>query len=263
MCSCGRHSSPRRHRNRLAACNEQQGSARPLTRNCRAVQLLPKRPHADPHLQGGYEETMTNGIAAFCVGEQRHIIQISDADAAAIVNAKSPPNPVQGPLIDNSVGPQGLERIRRNCTEAKRCRPYRVSSVVSAMDILGKISQPAQLAALRRQQRLGWPTDRDLLQRRPHEDTLVQTTGSGRSQITSIPRERLRSARYGTFRVVSYTRCRRATHLDPLDERVDQIVAKVRAEVGHPFEPFARGNPFPVRNKSNWRLRNLVSPLCG
>jgi len=49
---------------------------------------------------------MTNGIAAFCVGEQRHIIQISDADAAAIVNAKSPPNPVQGPLIDNSVGPR-------------------------------------------------------------------------------------------------------------------------------------------------------------
>lgn len=47
-----------------------------------------------PVYKGSYEETMTAGIAAFRAGEAPHIIQIFDAGAATIINAKGAVLPV-------------------------------------------------------------------------------------------------------------------------------------------------------------------------
>lgn len=41
-----------------------------------------------PTYKGGYEDTMTAGIAAFRAKQQPNIIQIFDAGAATIINAK-------------------------------------------------------------------------------------------------------------------------------------------------------------------------------
>ena len=48
-----------------------------------------------PVYKGGYEDTMTAGIAAFRAKQQPHIIQIFDAGAATIINAKGAVFPVQ------------------------------------------------------------------------------------------------------------------------------------------------------------------------
>ncbi len=48
-----------------------------------------------PVFKGGYEETMTAGISAFRAGEAPHIIQIFDAGAATIINAKGAAVPVE------------------------------------------------------------------------------------------------------------------------------------------------------------------------
>ena len=47
-----------------------------------------------PTYKGGYEDTMTAGIAAFRAKQQPHIIQIFDAGAATIINAKGATVPV-------------------------------------------------------------------------------------------------------------------------------------------------------------------------
>lgn len=56
-----------------------------------------------PIYKGGYEETMTAGIAAFRAKEAPHIIQIFDAGAATIINAKGAVYPVASLLNDNGV----------------------------------------------------------------------------------------------------------------------------------------------------------------
>lgn len=56
-----------------------------------------------PIYKGGYEETMTAGIAAFRAGEAPNIIQIFDAGAATIINAKGAVYPVAQLLTDNGV----------------------------------------------------------------------------------------------------------------------------------------------------------------
>jgi sn-glycerol 3-phosphate transport system substrate-binding protein len=48
-----------------------------------------------PVFKGSYEETMTAGISAFRAGEAPHIIQIFDAGAATIINAKGAAVPVE------------------------------------------------------------------------------------------------------------------------------------------------------------------------
>jgi len=53
-----------------------------------------------PTYKGGYEDTMTAGIAAFRAKEQPHIIQIFDAGAATIINAKGATVPVAD-LMEN------------------------------------------------------------------------------------------------------------------------------------------------------------------
>ncbi|MCR9221047.1 MAG: extracellular solute-binding protein [Alphaproteobacteria bacterium] len=53
--------------------------------------------------KGGYEDTMTAGIAAFRGGEQPHIIQIFDAGAATIINAPGAVYPVEDLLRDQGV----------------------------------------------------------------------------------------------------------------------------------------------------------------
>mgnify|MGYP000359713495 FL=1 len=62
---------------------------------------------ADYHLvavnKGGYEDTMTAGIAAFRAKNQPNIIQIFDAGAATIINAKGAVKPVQDLLEENNV----------------------------------------------------------------------------------------------------------------------------------------------------------------
>ena len=57
-----------------------------------------------PVYKGGYEDTMTAGIAAFRAGEQPHIIQIFDAGAATIINAKGAVLPVEDLLSKHGVG---------------------------------------------------------------------------------------------------------------------------------------------------------------
>ena len=53
-----------------------------------------------PTYKGGYEDTMTAGIAAFRAKEQPHIIQIFDAGAATIINAKGATAPVADLMKD-------------------------------------------------------------------------------------------------------------------------------------------------------------------
>lgn len=53
--------------------------------------------------KGGYEDTMTAGIAAFRANNQPNIIQIFDAGAATIINAKGAVKPVQDLLEANDV----------------------------------------------------------------------------------------------------------------------------------------------------------------
>lgn len=53
--------------------------------------------------KGGYEDTMTAGIAAFRANNQPNIIQIFDAGAATIINAKGAVKPVQDLLEANNV----------------------------------------------------------------------------------------------------------------------------------------------------------------
>lgn len=53
--------------------------------------------------KGGYEDTMTAGIAAFRANNQPNIIQIFDAGAATIINAKGAVKPVQDLLEENDV----------------------------------------------------------------------------------------------------------------------------------------------------------------
>lgn len=54
--------------------------------------------------KGGYEDTMTAGIAAFRAKNQPHIIQIFDAGAATIINAKGATYPVADLLEKYGVG---------------------------------------------------------------------------------------------------------------------------------------------------------------
>ncbi len=56
-----------------------------------------------PTYKGGYEDTMTAGIAAFRAKEQPHIIQIFDAGAATIINAKGATVPVADLMTDFSI----------------------------------------------------------------------------------------------------------------------------------------------------------------
>jgi sn-glycerol 3-phosphate transport system substrate-binding protein len=56
-----------------------------------------------PIYKGGYEETMTAGIAAFRAGEAPNIIQIFDAGSATIINAKGAVYPVASLLNENGV----------------------------------------------------------------------------------------------------------------------------------------------------------------
>ncbi len=56
-----------------------------------------------PVYKGGYEDTLTAGIAAFRAGEQPNIMQVFDAGAATIIGAKGASIPVQDLLSDNGV----------------------------------------------------------------------------------------------------------------------------------------------------------------
>ncbi len=49
----------------------------------------------EPVFKGGYEETLTAGIAAFRAGEQPNIMQVFDAGAATIINARGATIPAQ------------------------------------------------------------------------------------------------------------------------------------------------------------------------
>ncbi|TBR38133.1 extracellular solute-binding protein [Marinomonas agarivorans] len=57
-----------------------------------------------PIYKGTYEETMTAGISAFRAGEAPHIIQIFDAGAATLMNAKGAAKSVQEIMIENGYG---------------------------------------------------------------------------------------------------------------------------------------------------------------
>jgi sn-glycerol 3-phosphate transport system substrate-binding protein len=54
--------------------------------------------------KGGYEDTMTAGIAAFRAKTQPHIIQVFDAGAATIINAKGALVPVADLMVKYGVG---------------------------------------------------------------------------------------------------------------------------------------------------------------
>ena len=54
--------------------------------------------------KGGYEDTMTSGIAAFRAKTQPHLIQIFDAGAATIINAKGATYPVADLMIKYGKG---------------------------------------------------------------------------------------------------------------------------------------------------------------
>ena len=56
-----------------------------------------------PTYKGGYEDTMTAGIAAFRAKQQPHIIQIFDAGAATIINAKGATVPVADLMKDFNI----------------------------------------------------------------------------------------------------------------------------------------------------------------
>ncbi|WP_319528891.1 extracellular solute-binding protein [uncultured Cohaesibacter sp.] len=55
----------------------------------------------NPIFKGGYEDTLTAGIAAFRAGEQPNIIQVFDAGSATIIGAKGATVPVQDLLSEN------------------------------------------------------------------------------------------------------------------------------------------------------------------
>lgn len=59
--------------------------------------------HLDPIYKGNYEENMTAGIAAFRARKSPNIIQIFDAGAATIINAKGAVVPVEDLLKNNGV----------------------------------------------------------------------------------------------------------------------------------------------------------------
>ena len=54
--------------------------------------------------KGGYEDTMTAGIAAFRAKQQPHLIQIFDAGAATIINAKGATVPVADLMVKYGAG---------------------------------------------------------------------------------------------------------------------------------------------------------------
>ena len=56
-----------------------------------------------PVFKGGYEDTLTAGIAAFRAGEQPNILQVFDAGSATIIGAKGATIPVQDLLSDNGI----------------------------------------------------------------------------------------------------------------------------------------------------------------
>ncbi|HHC29427.1 MAG TPA: extracellular solute-binding protein, partial [Rhodobacterales bacterium] len=55
----------------------------------------------EPIYKGGYEDTLTAGIAAFRAGEQPNILQVFDAGAATVIGAKGATVPAQDLLNDN------------------------------------------------------------------------------------------------------------------------------------------------------------------
>ena len=57
-----------------------------------------------PTYKGGYEDTMTAGIAAFRARQQPNIIQIFDAGAATIINAKGATVPVEDLMKEHAGG---------------------------------------------------------------------------------------------------------------------------------------------------------------
>ncbi|MGB7327361.1 MAG: extracellular solute-binding protein [Rubripirellula sp.] len=57
-----------------------------------------------PTYKGGYEDTMTAGIAAFRAGQHPNIIQIFDAGAATIINAKGATIPVADLMAEHAGG---------------------------------------------------------------------------------------------------------------------------------------------------------------
>jgi sn-glycerol 3-phosphate transport system substrate-binding protein len=64
-----------------------------------------------PTYKGGYEDTMTAGIAAFRAGQQPHLIQIFDAGAATIINAPGATIPVEDLLSQHGDGFNGADYI--------------------------------------------------------------------------------------------------------------------------------------------------------
>ena len=56
-----------------------------------------------PVFKGGYEDTLTAGIAAFRAGEQPNIMQVFDAGSATIIGAKGATIPVQDLFADNGI----------------------------------------------------------------------------------------------------------------------------------------------------------------
>ena len=64
-----------------------------------------------PTYKGGYEDTMTAGIAAFRAKQQPNIIQIFDAGAATIINAKGATIPVAD-LMENFDSADYIEGVR-------------------------------------------------------------------------------------------------------------------------------------------------------
>ncbi|MFK7869174.1 MAG: extracellular solute-binding protein [Roseobacter sp.] len=64
-----------------------------------------------PTYKGGYEDTMTAGIAAFRAGQQPHLIQIFDAGAATIINAPGATVAVEDLLAEHSEGFNGDDYI--------------------------------------------------------------------------------------------------------------------------------------------------------
>ena len=57
-----------------------------------------------PTYKGGYEDTMTAGIAAFRAKQQPHLIQIFDAGAATIINAKGATVPIADLMAEHGKG---------------------------------------------------------------------------------------------------------------------------------------------------------------
>lgn len=55
----------------------------------------------EPVYKGGYEDTLTAGIAAFRAGEQPNILQVFDAGAATVIGAKGATIPAQDLLNEN------------------------------------------------------------------------------------------------------------------------------------------------------------------